>query len=55
MKVLRQDIVDRLREEGDMGSAHRAETELPVEVDSEEDREVLDRIGLDLATLFPDS
>jgi hypothetical protein len=55
MRLLRSDIVDRLRENGDMATAHRAQETLPEEVDTEQDQGLLEQLGVDLDSLFDQS
>lgn len=55
MKLLRRDIVDRLTENGDVASAHQAQATLPEEVDSEHDRALLEKCGVDVDYLFKES
>ncbi len=48
----RQDIIEMLRDNGDVGTAHQAETQLPDVVDPDEDSELLKQLGIDVEYLL---
>lgn len=52
MKLARSDIVDMLRENGDVGSAHQAEANLPEVVDTDTDHDALAVCGVDVDYLL---
>ena len=52
MQLSRRDIVDLLQENGDMGTAHRAQAMLPEHFDSDEYQEALDELGVDVEYLL---
>lgn len=52
MQLHRQDIVDLLQEDGDMGTAHRAEATLPEHFDSDEYQDTLNELGIDVEYLL---
>lgn len=54
MKLRRQEIVDLLRENGDTGTAHQAEANLPQHIDIETDRDLLAEHGIDVESLLSD-
>jgi hypothetical protein len=52
MEIDKQQIVSLLRERGDSDQADRAEQELPDQVDTERDRNLLERFGIDPSELL---
>lgn len=52
MLMKRREIVDLLQENGDMATAHTAQANLPEEVDTENDKEQLQRHGIDVEYLL---
>jgi hypothetical protein len=44
MMLLRQELVELLQEEGDLGTAHRAESILPEQIDTLRDRDLLNQL-----------
>jgi hypothetical protein len=55
MRLLRSDIVDRLRENGDMATAHQVLATMPEEIDTEQDQGLLEQLGVDLDSLLDQS
>ncbi len=51
MKVTREQVVELLQHQGDEGTAQQASSELPAEIDTDSDRALLDKYGIDLADL----
>ncbi len=51
MQVTRSKVIDLLRIRGEMTKVDDAERDLPVEVDTERDAEILARLGLDTMAL----
>lgn len=51
MMVTKQQLVELLRQEGDEGTARQAEIELPDQVDTERDSELLDKYGINVSDL----
>ncbi len=52
MLLLREEIVEMLRENGDHGTAHQAESTLPQQVDTDADRELLEKEGINIDYLL---
>jgi hypothetical protein len=52
MLLLRQEIVELLLENGDVGTAKMAELKLPEEVDTRRDQEVLTQLGVNIEYLL---
>ncbi len=52
MELTKQEIIEMLQENGDLGTAHQASTELPDVVDHDKDRELLRQNGIDLDYLL---
>ena len=52
MLLQKQEIIEMLRDNGDVGTAHQAETTLPDEVDTDKDRELLVQQGIDIDYLL---
>lgn len=52
MRLLKQEIIEMLQDNGDLGTAQLAESRLPDEVDSDDDRELLRREGIDIQYLL---
>ena len=52
MMLQRQEIIEMLVDNGDMGTARQAETQLPEEVDSDKDSELLRQLGIDVEYLL---
>lgn len=48
MLLLKQEIVEMLRDNGDVGTAHQAEAKLPDEVDTDKDGDLLKPEGIDI-------
>jgi hypothetical protein len=48
MEILRQTVVDLLRNQGDEGTAVQAEAQLPERVDTERDAGLLEQLGVNL-------
>ncbi|MDQ3351196.1 MAG: hypothetical protein M3501_04455 [Actinomycetota bacterium] len=51
MNIDKSQIIDLLRSQGDSDKADRADAELPDEVDTERDKGLLDKFGLDVGDL----
>lgn len=51
MNIDKSQIIDLLRSQGDSDKADQADAELPDEVDTERDRGLLDKFGLDVGDL----
>jgi hypothetical protein len=47
MEIPKDKIIEFLKEQGDQGKAEKAERELPGTVDTERDKGLLDRLGID--------
>ena len=47
MKLLRSEVIDRLLENGDSGTAQLVAARFPEEVDTERDSDLLDECGVD--------
>jgi hypothetical protein len=52
MVLTRQEIVEMLRDNGDLGTAHQAEAQLPETVNLDKDRELLQQHGIDIEYLL---
>lgn len=52
MKMTRNEIIDLLQEQGDMGTAQQARANLPAEVDTDRDAEMLKTTGIDIENLL---
>lgn len=52
MKIDKDTIIQFLRERGDKDTADKAAQDLPGQVDTEEDRNILDRLGIDIGDLL---
>ncbi|MBA3529142.1 MAG: hypothetical protein H0T91_07545 [Propionibacteriaceae bacterium] len=52
MLLLKQEIVEMLRDNGDVGTAHQAEAKLPDEVDTDKDGDLLKQEGIDIDYLL---
>ncbi len=52
MRLLRSHIVDLLRENGDTPTAHQADVNLPREVDTDLDGDLLASCGIDVGYLL---
>ncbi len=52
MEIDKQQIVSLLRERGDTDQAERAEQELPEQVDTDRDRNLLERFGINPGELL---
>ena len=52
MKLDKQELVRLLRTEGDNDTADKVESQLPDEVDTDRDGDVLDSLGLDRTQLM---
>lgn len=52
MNISRQEIVEMLQENGDMATAHQAESTLPEEVETDRDHGTLADLGVDLDYLM---
>ncbi len=51
MNIDKSQIIDLLRSQGDSDKADQADAELPDEVDTERDKGLLDKFGLDVGDL----
>jgi hypothetical protein len=52
MKFDKSQILDLLRSQGDHDKASEAERELPGEVDTDRDKGILDKLGLDVGDIL---
>jgi hypothetical protein len=52
MNIDKSKILDLLRSRGDDEQAHQAERQLPDQVDTDRDSDLLDRLGLDVGDLL---
>lgn len=52
MKISRQELAELLRENGDKGTAHPAESTLPEEIETDRDRELLSNLGVEVDYLM---
>ena len=55
MQVSKQSIVDMLRNDGNEGTAVRFENEAPDTIDTERDKDLLHRLGVDLEAISGDA
>jgi hypothetical protein len=52
MKISRQELVELLRENGDMGTAHQVESTLPEEIETDRDQKMLSDLGVEVDYLM---
>jgi hypothetical protein len=52
VKIDKQQVIDLLMQQGDQGTATQAESELPDQVDTEKDRGLLEKFGIDVGNLI---
>jgi hypothetical protein len=52
VQVDKQTIIDFLSEQGDQSKVQEAESQLPEQVDTERDSDLLDRLGIDPSALM---
>lgn len=52
MTLQKQEIIEMLRDNGDEGTAHQAETQLPDVVDPDKDSELLKQLGINVDYLL---
>jgi len=52
MQIDKQQIIELLRQQGDEGTAHQAEAELPDQVDPDRDSGLLDKLGINVKDLL---
>jgi hypothetical protein len=52
MMLLRQELVDLLQENGDIGTARQAELILPEQIDTLRDRDLLNQLRIDVEYLL---
>ena len=52
MLLQKQEIVDRLEENGDIGTARQAELVLPEQVDTDRDQQLLTELGVNIEYLL---
>lgn len=51
MNIDKSQIIDLLRSQGDSDKADQADAELPDELDTDRDKDLLDKFGLDVGDL----
>ncbi|MFC5262850.1 hypothetical protein ACFPJ1_12110 [Kribbella qitaiheensis] len=47
MKIDKSQIIDMLKNKGDHNSASQAESDLPDQIDTDQDKDKLDKLGID--------
>ena len=52
MQIDKKQIIDLLMQQGDQGTAHQAESELPEQVDTDKDKGLLDKFGINVSDLI---
>ncbi len=52
MKIDKKQIIDLLMQQGDQGTATQAESELPDQVDTDKDKGLLEKYGINLGDLI---
>ena len=52
MQFDKQQIIDLLRQQGDEGTAHQADSQLPDQVDTDRDSGLLDKLGINVQDLI---
>jgi hypothetical protein len=48
MQIDKQQIIELLRQRGDEGTAHQADSQLPDQVDTDRDSGLLSKLGIDV-------
>jgi hypothetical protein len=52
VKIDKQQIIDLLMQQGDQGTATQAQSELPDQVDTDKDKGLLEKFGIDIGDLI---